>query len=232
MSAPRKTPVLCYISDRGSMARGSSGSADLVATLVEKMDAIARAGVDWIQIREKDLSGRAAAELVRESLVRVGSEAAPGTGGTRILVNDRVDIGLAERAGGVHLGEESLPVEEARRLLRTGPASTGALDFLIGVSTHSLGGATVAAASGADYLIFGPVFPTPSKARYGAPQGVARLAEVCAAVKIPVLAIGGITVENAAACVEAGAAGIAAIRLFQDAADPGSVILRLRDQLR
>ena len=101
-------------------------------------------------------------------------------------------------------------------------------DFLVGVSCHSLESATAAAAGRADYLFFGPVFATPSKAAFGEPQGVKRLAEVCRSVPIPVLAIGGISLENAATCFTAGAAGIAAIRLFQDALDPVATVEALR----
>jgi len=139
-------------------------------------------------------------------------------------VNDRLDVALAAQAGGVHLGEKSLPPEEAQRLV-------GSLrrekDFLIGVSCHSLEAAKAAERSGAQYLFFGPLFATPSKAAYGAPQGLQRLGEVCRAVAVPVLAIGGITLENAADCLSAGASGIATIRLFQDAPDMAEVVRAL-----
>jgi thiamine-phosphate pyrophosphorylase len=82
--------------------------------------------------------------------------------------------------------------------------------------------------AGADYVIFGPVYPTPSKARYGPPQGIDRLTEVCRSASLPLLAIGGITLENAHACLEAGAAGVAAIRLFQDADDVAAIVKTLR----
>ena len=131
----------------------------------------------------------------------------------RVLVNDRLDVALAANAAGVHLGEKSLPLEVVSEWRR----SAGRLDFLIGVSCHSLESARAAERGGADYIFFGPVFATPSKAAFGAPQGIERLREVCASVAIPVLAIGGVNVENARECIAAGAAGIAAIRLFQDA---------------
>jgi thiamine-phosphate pyrophosphorylase len=114
---------------------------------------------------------------------------------------------------------------EAKRLAS---ARAEARDFLIGVSCHSLEAAKSAAGEGADYLFFGPVFATPSKAAFGAPQGLEPLAEVCRAVSTPVLAIGGITVANAAACLAAGASGIAAIRLFQDAPDMLALVHSLR----
>jgi thiamine-phosphate pyrophosphorylase len=97
--------------------------------------------------------------------------------------------------------------------------SAGRLNFLIGVSCHSLESARAAEKGGADYIFFGPVFATPSKAAFGAPQGIERLREVCASLEIPVLAIGGVNWKNARECVTAGAAGIVAIRLFQDAVD-------------
>ena len=146
----------------------------------------------------------------------------------RILVNDRLDIALAEGAGGVHLGEKSLPVEEAKRLvLLASPRSPAGAGFLLGVSGHSLEAARAAEGSGADYIFFGPVFATPSKAAFGEPQGVERLGQVCRAVAIPVIAIGGITVENATACLDSGAAGLAAIRLFQEAPDIPLVVSKL-----
>jgi thiamine-phosphate pyrophosphorylase len=107
-----------------------------------------------------------------------------------------------------------------------GGSQTGA--FLVGRSCHSLQEARAAESDGASYIIFGPVFATPSKAQYGAPLGLERLAEVCAAVRTPVLAIGGITAGNAGECRRAGAAGIAAVRLFQDAADIGAAVRELR----
>jgi thiamine-phosphate pyrophosphorylase len=186
--------------------------------LVGGMEIAARAGVDWIQVREKDLPGRALAELLREALGRVPA-------GCRILLNDRLDVAYALGAGGVHLGEESLSVEDARRLVR---GRSEAQDFLVGASTHSLAAALSAEKAGADYLVFGPVYATPSKAQYGPPQGIGRLAEVCHAVSLPVLAIGGITVENARVCREAGAAGIAAIRLFEESSNLAAVVEALR----
>jgi thiamine-phosphate pyrophosphorylase len=125
----------------------------------------------------------------------------------------------------VHLGEKSLPLVEARRIVESRSESK---DFLIGVSCHSLEAVRAAASGGADYLFFGPVFASPSKAAFGAPQGLERLAEVCGAVFIPVLAIGGITLSNAEDCFAAGASGIAAIRLFQDARDISSLVHSLR----
>src|SRR5262249_44220845 len=107
------------------------------------------------------------------------------------------------------------------------PIAAGS-EFLIGASCHSLESAKTVARDGANYIFFGPVFATPSKAKFGEPQGVKKLADVCSAVSVPVIAIGGITLENAGDCISAGAAGIAAIRLFQDAADPTETVSSLK----
>jgi thiamine-phosphate pyrophosphorylase len=224
-----RKPILCYVTDRRSFL--AAPQKDLPDALLEKIELAAAAGIDWIQLRERDLSGKQCASLTREALHRVSKQAAHANGRTRILVNDRLDVALAEQAGGVHLGEHSLPVQEAKRLWEASPAAKSVPgDFLAGVSCHSLETAQSAATAGADYIFFGPVFATPSKAAYGAPQGLDRLAELCTSVTIPVLAIGGITLENAPACFSAGASGIAAIRLFQDSTDPASIVRAIRPQ--
>jgi thiamine-phosphate pyrophosphorylase len=226
---PEKKPLLCYVSGRVGLqvAHGK----DLLELLLDKVELVASAGVDWIQLREKDLSGKQIASLTREALRRVSRQASHTRPPTRILVNDRLDVAIAEQAGGVHLGENSLPAGQAKNLMLASTAAQSRLqDFLIGVSCHSLEAAKSAAFAGADYIFFGPIFATPSKADFGAPQGLERLAEVCTSVAIPVLAIGGITLENAPACFSAGASGIAAIRLFQDSADPASIVNALRHQ--
>jgi thiamine-phosphate pyrophosphorylase len=221
--AAQKKPILCYVTDRRVL--GDGGSPHLTELLLEKIAALAAASVDWIQIREKDLSGRATALLVGRALRCTPEQAVQDGAPVRTLVNDRLDVALAKGAGGVHLGENSLPVSEAVRLVRENPAAEG---FLVGVSTHSLEGAKSAASCGASYIFFGPVFATPSKASYGEPQGLDRLAEVCGAIEVPVLAIGGITLANTRACLSAGAAGIAAIRLFQNAHDPKAIVDAIR----
>lgn len=221
LNKSQRVPLLCYVTDRASL--GATEPAGAHRILLQKIAAAAAAGVDWIQIREKDLSGKECSSLTRETMRLAGHS---GTAmPARVLVNDRLDVALATHADGVHLGEQSLPPEEALRQLKSLHRKE---DFLIGVSCHSLDAAITAARGGADYLFFGPVFATPSKAFYGAPQGLKRLAEVCRAVLLPVLAIGGITLENAAACLSAGASGFAAIRLFQDASDIAAVVRALR----
>jgi thiamine-phosphate pyrophosphorylase len=218
----RRRPILCYVTDRRSLHVPSVPASP--ESLLHTVEAAVQAGIDWVQIREKDLSGRECAALTREALKHAAKSFAANGRSARILVNDRLDVALAERAGGVHLGENSLPVREAKRLVESRLLST---DFLVGVSCHSLDAAKSAAGDGVDYIIFGPVFATPSKAAYGTPQGLERLAAICRAVSIPILAIGGITLYNAASCLSAGAAGIAAIRLFQETPDIHAVVTTL-----
>jgi len=206
---------LCYVTDRKALP-GPAG--EQTRLLLEKFDSAACAGVDWIQIREKDLSARELALLVCEAMRRVPPSC-------RILVNDRLDVAIAVGAGGVHLGEQSISVDQVKHFLAGRNLGS---DFLIGVSAHSLAAVQAAQSSGADYVIFGPVYQTPSKAAFGPPQGLARLAEVCRSVAIPVIAIGGVTAENARQCLAAGASGVAAIRLFQDAPNLQAVVRDLR----
>jgi thiamine-phosphate pyrophosphorylase len=224
-----KKPILCYVTDRRSLP--AAPQKDLIEALISKIEVVAAAGVDWIQLREKDLSGNDCATLTREALRRISTLSSSRALTTRILVNDRLDVALSEQIGGVHLGENSLPVGEAMRLLLAyRSAQPCPADFRIGFSCHSLEAAQAAASAGADYLFFGPVFATPSKAAYGSPQGLERLAQVCRSVSIPVFAIGGITLENSPVCFSAGASGIAAIRLFQDSSDPTSLVHAIRAQ--
>lgn len=140
---------------------------------------------------------------------------------TRLLVNDRSDIARAAGADGVHLTSQSLPADAVRKTY--GP------EFLIGVSTHSLDEARAARAGGANFVVFGPVFETESKLAFGAPQGLSRLEEVTSELRgFPVVAIGGITLENTGACFKAGASGVAAIRLLNDARRMSSIVEFIR----
>ena len=152
------------------------------------------AGVEMIQIREKDLPGRELLELV----CRIRDLAA-GTP-TRILVNDRLDIALAAEIEGIHLPANGLPPARVRPLVK-----------VLGVSTHSVQEAIDAERAHSDFVVFGPIFDTPGKTAVG----VEALSEITSRVKIPVLAIGGIARENTPEVLAAGAAGIAGIRVFQ-----------------
>jgi thiamine-phosphate pyrophosphorylase len=218
--APDK-PVVCYVTDRKLL-----GTAAPVPSVLEKIQMAAQAGVDWIQIREKDLPARELLTLTREAVSMADSSGRK----TQMIVNDRLDIALAAAAAGVHLGSESVPARDVIRWCRAGNAPSG---FRIGVSCHTMEDASEAESAGADYVFFGPIFDTPSKRSFGAPQGISRLKDVCSAVRIPVIAIGGMNRENAAESIRAGAAGIAAIRMFQEAKSPQALaeaVARLRAQ--
>lgn len=202
---PLRRPIVCYVTDRNSL-----GSKDAVSDVSARIRMAMDAGVDWIQLREKDLSSRDLLALAREAVKH--SRTKGQSLDVRVIVNDRLDVALAADAGGVHLGSNSLKPEEVVGWCRGGNA---AANFLVGVSCHHLNEARDAESAGASYIFFGPVFDTPSKRAFGEPQGMLRLAEVCSAVGLPVIAIGGVDEGNAAECLRAGAAGIAGIRMFQ-----------------
>ena len=175
----------------------TSGNRELL-NILQLVRVAVEAEVALLQIREKSLPARELFELTTRAVeITRGSK-------TRLLVNDRADIARAAGADGVHLTANSLPADVVRSIF--GP------EFLIGVSTHSLDEARAARDKGADFVVFGPIF---EKRGFSSPQGLDRLREVTGELgDFPVLAIGGITLENAGACFEAGASGIAAIRLF------------------
>jgi thiamine-phosphate pyrophosphorylase len=175
-------------------------------------------GARAFQLREKDLSPRELYPLALE--MRQLTQAY----GARLLINDRVDVALAVDADGVHLTTTSLPASIARRVL--GPGR------LIGVSTHTLAEAQAAAEEGADFLVFGPVFFTPSKAPYGEPVGLDALRAVRVAVRSPILAIGGIKKANLDQVLAAGADGIAVISAIISADDPTAASQDLLAALR
>jgi thiamine-phosphate pyrophosphorylase len=140
-----------------------------------------------------------------------------------LLINDRIDVALAAGAGGVHLPADSFCPRDARSVLGH--------EALIGVSTHGVSDARSAAAAGADYVIFGPVYDTPSKQAYGPPLGLDALAEVVETVPIPVLAIGGITPDRVSAVRARGTHGVAVISAILSAGDPRAASRALRDGL-
>ena len=217
MSPALKMPIVCYVTDRKSL-----GPADTVAGVRERIRMAIAAGADWVQIREKDLPGRVLLGIARDAVVGTERTRDEGTrpGQGRVIVNDRLDVALAAGASGVHLGRESATARDAVKWCRDGNA---AAQFLIGVSCHSLEDARDAESAGASYIFFGPVFETPSKRAFGAAQGITRLASACEVVRVPVIAIGGVNAENSAECIRAGAARIAAIRLFQEASNEGAL---------
>lgn len=195
--------MICLVTDRMRLRRRGDGTADLV----EFVAAAARGGVDLVQIRERDLPTASLVALVTQCLAEVRGTSA------RILVNDRCDVAQACGADGVHLRADSIDAPHARSLLSAGS--------LIGRSVHTASEAADVCRPGAvDYLIFGTVFPSLSKTDGGAVAPAGELAAACRAARsagprsVPVLAIGGITVERAAEAVRSGASGVAAIGLF------------------
>lgn len=163
------------------------------------------AGVPAIQLRERDLPTDALLSLAREIRAFTAPRAVP------LIINDRVDLMMALDLDGVHLRASSLPVAAVRRLV--GP------DRLVGVSTHSLAEAREAGREGADYVVFGPIFDTPSKRQFGAPAGLEAFAEVCRVSRIPVFAIGGVTGASVPDLRRAGAYGVAVIGAILARAD-------------
>jgi thiamine-phosphate pyrophosphorylase len=175
------------------------------------------AKIPLFQIREKLLTAGVLFELVARA-----AEITRGTK-TRLIVNDRSDIARAAGADGVHLTTQSLPAEVVRNTC--GP------EFVIGVSTHSAAEARAARVAGADFVVFGPVFETESKRAYGEPQGLDKLAAVARELgEFPVVAIGGIRLENVDECFRVGAGGVAAIRLLNDAAQMSSIVESIRSR--
>ncbi len=166
-------------------------------TLTEVVGEVCRGGVKAIHLREKDLPATSIFNRAQE-IQQLWKKT-----GAKLLINDRFDIAGAVGADGVHLTSKSLPVEIVRKNFNS--------DKLVGVSTHSLEEARQAEDSGADFVLFGPIYPTPSKAAYGHPQGLTELQEVAKSVSIPVFAVGGMTPERAKKCVESEAFGVAVI---------------------
>ena len=171
--------------------------------LLNQLNLLPRSLPCMIQIREKKLETK---ELLTLSLKARAIELPEGS---LLLMNERADIALAAGLDGVHLPEKACSAETLR---------TFAPGLIYGCSVHSKSAMLIAEESGSDYLLFGPVFDTPSKRKYGAPQGLEKLGELCRATSLPVFALGGITPQNAAHCMAEGAYGIAGLSIFQDTA--------------
>ena len=197
-------PVVCMITDRRRLGAddGAGAETGAEAGIVQRVAAAAAAGIDLVQVRERDMDARALSRLVSRCL-----DAVKGTR-TRVLVNDRLDVALTTGAHGVHLRSDSMSAPRSRSLAPIG--------FLIGRSVHSVDEAVrVTADGGVDYLLFGAVFATPSKPGHP-PAGVRMLADVAAATSVPVLGVGGITAETVTQLAGTGSAGFAAIGWFAD----------------
>ncbi len=207
--------IFYYITDRKQFP---GTPAEQRARLLAKIAEASRAGVDLIQLREKDLPARDLEALAREAVRAIRENT--GSESTRLLINSRIDLAIAAQADGVHLRADDIAASEARVIF----TKAGVNKPVIGVSCHSVSEVRLAESHGADFAVFGPVFEKSS-----APgQGLVALRAACGKVpargveaavpagQMPVLALGGVTGDNAAACLEAGAAGVAAIRLFQE----------------
>lgn len=181
--------------------------------LLEVVEAALSGGVRTVQLREKDLPVAELYELAWEMRALTASYDA------RLLINDRIDVALAVEADGVQLGKSSLPVTAARRI---------APDLLIGYSSHGVGEAAAALAKGADFVTFGPVFYTPSKAAFGEPVGLAELAKACTASGGPVFALGGVKGNNLGQVVASGCQRVAVISAILTAADPAAAAEEFR----
>ena len=186
-------------------------------TLTEVIGVVCRGGVKAIQLREKDLPAKSIFNLARE-IQQICKKT-----GVKLMINDRFDIARAISADGVHLTSKSLPIEIVRKYFNS--------DKLVGVSTHSLEEARQAEVSGADFALFGPIYPTPSKAAYGDPQGLTKLQEVAKSVSIPVFAVGGITPDKAKKCVESDAFGVAVISSVMSTRDISATLKSYEDCL-
>ena len=200
------TPLLCFVTDRKRCL-----GRDLEEVVAQ---AVAH-GAGMVQLREKDLSARDLFELG----TRVQNAIA---GRAKLILNDRVDVALALNADGVQLPEDGMPVADAMRIASP--------SMLIGRSVHSVSGAVEAQSDGADFLIAGTIFPSPSHP-YGPTQGVDFLRALCREVSVPILAIGGVTTQNVGDVMEAGCSGVAVISAISEAEDPGAAASSLVNEM-
>ena len=207
-------PIL-YLITRGASPSTTTPHSPEFKQILEQVSSAVACGIELIQLREKRLTARVLFELTEQSAALTRGSA------TRLLVNDRADVAAAAGADGVHLTTQSIDAKTIRR--------TFGEDFLIGVSTHSLAEVEVAKDGAADFAVFGPVFATASKEKFGPPIGLAKLERVAKELApFPVLALGGIDNTNARACLRAGASGIAGISLFQEPDRISEVVRKLR----
>jgi len=193
-------PII-YLITSGATTKATTPETEDFGRILALVEASVVAQIPLLQLREKQLSTRVLYQLATEAVrITRGTQ-------TRLLVNDRADIARAAGADGVHVTTRSLPAGVTR--------GTYGSEFLIGVSTHSLEEAHGACMQGANFAVFGPVFETESKLGFGDPQGLEKLRAVATDLKdFPILAIGGVSLDNVSDCFKAGAAGIAAIGLF------------------
>lgn len=216
--------LLYYITDRRQL---SDNEDDSRRFLLHSIRRSAEAEVDFIQLRERDLPARDLLELATAAAKIVEEVNSSNDSQTRLLINSRTDIALACGIAGIHLRANDISAADARSILM---AAGGQGSAVVAASCHSMREVELAEGHGADFAVFGPVF---GKIASSSPvQGLRALEEVCrsrraATPPMPVLAIGGVNVDNAAGCLAAGAAGIAGIRLFQQE-DVREMVKRLR----
>jgi thiamine-phosphate pyrophosphorylase len=174
-------------------------------SLTEFLPSVIESGIKMVQIREKYLSSFDLYSLTLQTVELLKPA------GVKVLVNDRADIAIAAGADGVHITSTGMPTEVVRNIMPK--------NAIIGVSTHTLNEAISAEQGGADFITYGPIFFTQSKANMGEPVGIQQLHAVSSIVKIPIFALGGINLENAADCLSSGAYGLAGIEIFQSSPD-------------
>jgi thiamine-phosphate diphosphorylase len=198
---PNSSRPILYLITRGATDELTTTESAEFKQILLQVSAAVSAGIQYVQLREKKLQSRVLLELATRAV-----NIAQGTA-TRVLVNDRADVAAGAGANGVHLTTHSLETAVVRKAFGD--------ELLIGTSTHSLAEAQMARDGGANFVVFGPVFPTASKEKYGHPLGVRALSRAASELApFPVLALGGISLVNAAECLSAGASGIAGISLF------------------
>ncbi len=220
MQRPQNAGLLCYITDRRQFA---GDEASRRRQLLQKIAEAAKSQVDYIQLREKDLPIRELETLAREAVEIIcsyRSETTRASPMTALLINSRTDVALVTGSNGVHLRADDVSPAEVRQIWAQ--AKGDAVRPIVGMSCHSSADIADAERQHADFALFAPVFEKPGVE----PKGLDALRQSCR-LKIPVLALGGVTLENAAECLEAGAAGLAGIRFFQEN-DIAEVVRKLR----
>lgn len=219
--------LLYYITDR---QRFAGPEAEKQAKLLARIAEAANSGVDFIQLRERDLAARELESLARKALLAIRQAGATPIA-TKLLINSRLDVALAVAADGVHLRGDDISASEARVVAaKAMAAKSPSHKFHVSVSCHTQAEVRLAEAHGADLVLFAPVFEKTGGQRE--PHGIKGLRAVCrdrraARPPVQVLALGGVDLKNAASCLKAGAAGVAGIRLFQEG-DVGETVKELR----
>ena len=209
------TKPIIYLVTSGATTPATTPESNDFARILTLVEATVAAQIPLLQLREKHLNARVLYELATRA-AKITRDTS-----TRLLINDRSDIARAAGADGVHLTSGSLTADLIRDIYQS--------EFIIGVSTHSLEQAQAARNAGGDFVVLGPVFETESKRGFGEPLGLKKLSEVATALdEFPMLAIGGVSLENVAECFGVGAAGVAAIRLFNDDERIGTVVEEIR----